>query len=59
MRRALAAARSDLELLADGGGFILSPGCALPYETPDENIRALVEIAKTEGWYASATSEAT
>jgi uroporphyrinogen decarboxylase len=46
-----AAARSDLEILADGGGFILSPGCALPYETPDANMRALVETAKVEGWY--------
>jgi len=46
-----AAARLDLEILAGGGGFILAPGCALPYETPDENIRALVETAQAEGWY--------
>jgi len=45
------AARSDLEILAPGGGFILSPGCALPYDAPDENVRALVETAQTEGWY--------
>jgi uroporphyrinogen decarboxylase len=44
-----AAARRDLALLAPGGGFILAPGCALPYDTPDENIRALVESAHTEG----------
>lgn len=47
-----AAVRSDLRILAPDGGFILSPGCALPYETPDENIRAFVETARTEGWYA-------
>lgn len=50
-----AAARSDLEILAPGGGFVLSPGCALPYHTPDENMRALVEVARTEGWYERAT----
>jgi MtaA/CmuA family methyltransferase len=46
-----AAVRSDLEILADGGGFILAPGCALPYETPDENIMALVETVRDEGRY--------
>lgn len=46
-----AAVRSDLEILADGGGFILSPGCALPYETPEANMSAFVETAKAEGWY--------
>jgi uroporphyrinogen decarboxylase len=46
-----AAAREDLRLLAPGGGFILAPGCALPYETPDENMRALVEVARAEGRY--------
>jgi MtaA/CmuA family methyltransferase len=46
------AVRSDLGLLAAGGGFILAPGCALPYDTPEANIRALVETARTEGRYA-------
>lgn len=46
-----AAARKDVEILAVGGGFILAPGCALPYGTPDENIRALVEVAQAEGRY--------
>ena len=46
-----AAARTDMLSLAGGGGFILAPGCALPYSAPDENIRALVEAAQTEGWY--------
>jgi MtaA/CmuA family methyltransferase len=45
------AALADLETLAPGGGFILAPGCALPYTTPDENIRALVETAHTAGRY--------
>ena len=46
-----AAARADLAVLAAGGGFILAPGCALPYDTPDENIRALVETAHVDGRY--------
>ena len=45
------AAREDIRVLGPGGGFILSPGCALPYETPDENIAALVETAKADGQY--------
>jgi MtaA/CmuA family methyltransferase len=49
------AARQDIRILGAGGGFILSPGCALPYETPDENIVALVETARLEGRYASET----
>ena len=39
------AARFDIEHLAKGGGFILSPGCTLPYTTPDENVMALIETA--------------
>jgi MtaA/CmuA family methyltransferase len=45
------AVREDIRVLGDGGGFILSPGCALPYEAPDENIAALVETAKAVGSY--------
>lgn len=40
-----AAAASDIKQLGNGGGFILAPGCALPYDTPPENIAALVETA--------------
>jgi MtaA/CmuA family methyltransferase len=47
------AARQDIRVLGAGGGFILSPGCALPYETPDENIAALVDAARAEGRYAT------
>jgi uroporphyrinogen decarboxylase len=46
-----AAARADMHALAGGGGFILAPGCALPYSAPEENIRALVETAQGEGRY--------
>jgi uroporphyrinogen decarboxylase len=40
-----------LNLLGEGGGFILGPGCALPATTPDENIDALIETAKRHGRY--------
>jgi uroporphyrinogen decarboxylase len=43
------AARYDIDHLAPGGGFILSPGCTLPYTTPDENVSALVETARAYG----------
>jgi uroporphyrinogen decarboxylase len=45
------AAHADLELLAPEGGFILAPGCALPYGTPVANMRALVEAAHQAGRY--------
>jgi MtaA/CmuA family methyltransferase len=46
-----AAARADLAALAPGGGFILAPGCALPYGTPGVNVEALVARARRGGWY--------
>jgi uroporphyrinogen decarboxylase len=45
------AARHDIQYLAEDGGFILGPGCTLPYTTPDENVAALVEAAKEFGRY--------
>ncbi len=48
------AARADLEILAPEGGFILAPGCALPFETPSANIEALVDSARGGGWYADS-----
>lgn len=41
-----AAAAEALEVLAPGGGLILGPGCALPPETPAENVHALIEAAR-------------
>ena len=35
-----------LRNLSPGGGFILGPGCALPPNTPDENVFAMIESAK-------------
>ena len=45
------AAREAIEILAPGGEFILGPGCALGYNTPPDNIHALVEAAWKYGRY--------
>jgi len=46
-----AAARQCLRDAGEGGGFILSPGCEVPRDTPPENLAALVNAAKTYGRY--------
>ena len=40
-----------IEVLAPGGGFILGPGCALTPETPETNVKTLVECAVRFGRY--------
>jgi MtaA/CmuA family methyltransferase len=45
------ACRELIEICQPGGGFILGPGCALPSETPADNVRALVEAAERYGRY--------
>ncbi len=47
----LEAARQAITILAPGGGFILGPGCALGYDTPAENLHAVVEAAQRFGRY--------
>ena len=44
-------ARRMLALMGSGGGFIIGPGCALPPDTPVENVRALMESARRDGVY--------
>jgi uroporphyrinogen decarboxylase len=46
-----AAAREELRILAPGGRLVLGPGCALPPETPAENVLALIEAAERWGRY--------
>jgi len=41
----------QLKHLSRGGGYILAPGCSLPYETPNENIDVLVETVRAHGSY--------
>lgn len=45
------AARAAIDAAAQGGGFILSTGDQCGRDTPEENIRRLVEAAKTYGRY--------
>jgi uroporphyrinogen decarboxylase len=46
------AARKAIDEAAAGGGFILSTGDQCGRDTPDANLRALVETARTHGRYA-------
>ncbi len=41
----------ELAILGPGGGLILAAGCALPPDTPADNIHALVEAGRTLGRY--------
>jgi uroporphyrinogen decarboxylase len=46
-----AAARRAIDDAAEGGGFILSTGDQCGRDTPDDNIRKMVEVARTYGRY--------
>ena len=46
-----AAARQAIDDAGDVGGFILSTGDQCGRDTPDENLRAMVEVARTYGEY--------
>lgn len=41
-----AATRRTMEAWAPGGRFVLNAGCALPAETPSENVHAMMEEAR-------------
>jgi uroporphyrinogen decarboxylase len=45
------AVRDELAVMAPGGGLIIGPGCALPPETPAQNVHAFVEAAHEHGRY--------
>ena len=47
----IAASRKAIDDAGTGGGFILSTGDQCGRDTPDENIRAMVETARTYGKY--------
>jgi uroporphyrinogen decarboxylase len=44
-------ARQMLRTMGPGGGFIMGPGCALPADTPLENVLTLMECAYRDGVY--------
>jgi uroporphyrinogen-III decarboxylase len=43
--------RQLIALWKPGGLFVLNAGCAIPANTPEENIRALLATAREEGVY--------
>ncbi len=45
------ASRWCIDVAAEGGGFILSTGDQCGRDTPDENIHAMIETARTHGTY--------
>jgi uroporphyrinogen decarboxylase len=45
--------RRILATMAPQGGFLVGPGCALPADTPSENMAALMECAHREGVYGA------
>ncbi len=47
----VAASKKAIDDAGKGGGFILSTGDQCGRDTPDENIFAMVETAKTYGKY--------
>jgi len=45
------AARAAIDAAGEGGGFILSTGDQCGRDTPDDNIKAMIETARTYGVY--------
>ena len=45
------AVKRCIDQAAEGGGFILSTGDQLPFDTPFENIEAMVRTAREYGAY--------
>jgi uroporphyrinogen decarboxylase len=46
-------AKQMISVMGAGGGFIMGPGCALPADTPFENVQTLIECARREGVYGA------
>ena len=47
----VAASKKAIDDAAEGGRFILSSGDQCGRDTPDENLRAMIETARTYGRY--------
>ena len=47
----VAASRKAIDDAAEGGGFVLSTGDQCGRDTPDENLQAMIETARTYGRY--------
>ena len=51
VREVKAASKKAIDQAAEGGGFILSTGDQCGRDTPEENIRVMIETARTYGVY--------
>lgn len=40
-----------IEVVGEGGGFILSSGCSTPYDSKVENVRAMIRAGNELTWY--------
>jgi uroporphyrinogen-III decarboxylase len=40
-----------IQVIGEGGGFILSSGCSTPYDSKIENVRAMVRAGNELTWY--------
>lgn len=40
-----------IQTVGDGGGFILSSGCEVPFDAPFENVKAIIDSAHKHGTY--------
>lgn len=40
-----------IDSVGEGGGFILSSGCSVPYDAKFENVKAMIDTGKAYGWY--------
>ena len=47
----------QIEILGDGGGFVLAPANAVEPDVPWENIVAFFEAADEYGWYKAGLHE--
>ena len=43
--------KNIIDICGEGGGYILAPGCLTPPDAKVENIRAMINVAKTYGRY--------
>ncbi len=43
------ATQEAIEVISPTGRLIVGPGCALPADTPPENVYALIEAARSYG----------
>ncbi len=43
--------RKVIEVVGKDGGLVLAAGCCVPLDSKPDNVRAMIDAAKTYGWY--------